>query len=88
MSEYIIDTDGYYEISIYTVERDGIPVVRCKDCKHYVEIGYAWNENNIAEYNSCLRFSDYDEDWDFMGWLKVESNNFCCWGEEKNNESI
>lgn len=74
MSEYIIDTDGYYEISIGTVERDGIPIVRCADCEYSTEEGITsecyfchldrWNTNPIE--------ASPVEPYGFCAWGKVE----------------
>lgn len=85
MSEYIIDTDGYYEISIGTVKRDGTPVVRCKDCKHFAHAGYRWDgfDENNAKHDSCVKFSNFKYEYFRMYWFEVEPYDFCAWGERK-----
>lgn len=91
MSEYIVDIpNGWYparhqasDLSQWEMVAHSNEIIRCKDCKHFAPAGYEWDEyeDNTAEHDSCIKFSDYDYEWFYMHWFKVEPNNFCCWGE-------
>ena len=50
---------------------DAVPVVRCKDCKHYDQRGYCDNEH----------WEDAE------GWSKaIDPSDFCSYGERKGGE--
>ena len=48
---------------------DAVPVVRCKDCKH-------WKFAQHINDNLCHRF-------DGDPWIPTEPNDFCSYGERK-----
>ena len=50
--------------------KDWIPVVRCKDCKH-------WRDN----HRDC---TDHEKIC-AIGWYVVGENGYCCYGEKKEN---
>ena len=49
-----------------------VPVVRCKDCKHYSKDG-----------NWCHRNSHFDDDVYSMNWNDFGDDDFCSYGERK-----
>ena len=51
---------------------DAVPVVRCKDCKHW---GTDWALGE-TEYVKCCEFGQY----------MVGANGYCVYGEVKNND--
>lgn len=55
----------------YAPTIDAVPVVRCKDCKHYDQRGYC----------------DSEHWEDAEGWSKaIEPDDFCSYGERKDGE--
>lgn len=48
---------------------DAVPVVRCKDCKHW---------SDADDYKSGARECGHAE-----GWLLTMPDGFCCYGERK-----
>ena len=54
---------------------DAVEVVRCKDCKHYMPQKKSAHWENRASY--CNRFVR----------IKVRPNDFCSYGERKNEVS-
>lgn len=48
---------------------DAVPVVRCKDCKH-------WKFAQHINDNLCHRFDENP-------WIPTEPNDFCSYGERK-----
>ena len=74
MSEYIVrmPPDMPYEIkaelNAWYVASE--PVVRCRDCKHYVH-------SELLGGDAC----DLQDDFNEYHWLNVEPDGFCAWGE-------
>lgn len=54
--------------------RWGIPVVRCRDCKHYDEIIHACDHPCVTPLRG-----DCPENWIFSCF----DTDFCCWGKRK-----
>ena len=53
---------------------DAVPVVRCKDCKHYDNSeGIQWCHLNSKFYPGG------------MDWLSYPEDGFCCYGGRKDN---
>lgn len=50
---------------------DAISVVRCKDCRYYIE----------KEYNYCCAWGDVFHHWE--GHDKIDPNGYCYMGERK-----
>ena len=61
---------SYEESADYLIENDVVPVVRCKDCKHYEKDTLSCG--NIL-YNSCYQVPNWYAD------------DFCSYGERKDN---
>ena len=53
---------------------DAVPVVRCKDCKHYMPQKKSAHWENRANY--CNRFVR----------IKVQPNDFCSYGDQKDSD--
>ena len=70
MVEFIVE---YKDEGLYTT-RAKEPVVRCKNCKHAVEI---CGTNKL----DCMHFAQWDYYCDEPGQWLVEPNGFCAWGE-------
>lgn len=49
---------------------DAVPVVRCKDCKCWME----WTNNT----GNCSRFA--------LNWIGTDADDFCSFGERKDND--
>ena len=62
---------GYEESADHLIANDVVPVVRCKDCKHY---GYEPYDNGDK---CCVRWEE---------WIFPFENDFCSCGERKDNE--
>jgi len=54
--------------------RDVVPVVRCKDCRHWCEM------QNLT--GACLRHSVIDGSW----WTGTDSTDYCSFAERKDDE--
>lgn len=52
---------------------DTEPVVRCKNCKHYVDHAWIW----LTDCSDICLF------WNSASGVKVEPDGFCAWGEAK-----
>lgn len=50
---------------------DVVPVVRCKDCKHYSCLG------------SCLLHSEIADEYSIGFDFRMDDNDFCSYGERK-----
>ena len=71
--EYIgLDACGFRMIANHLIANDVVPVVRCKDCKHYIPL-----DNECEEPHN-----HYTEE----GFREVHDNDFCSYGERKDNE--
>ena len=60
---------------------DAVPVVRCKDCKHfkyYKRTGLCVDGKTVHA-GWCIRRTRYDED------IRMLPDNFCSYGERKDN---
>ena len=57
---------------------DAVPVVRCKDCKHYKPGKY------FKDINFCHRLPYYAE----KGGLNVADDDFCSYGERRSDERL
>lgn len=55
---------------------DVVPVVRCKDCKHYRHGKY------FTDINFCQRLPYYAE----KGGLNTADNDFCSYGERRGSD--
>jgi hypothetical protein len=65
--------DAVLEIMTLAPTVDAVEVVRCKDCKHFCSF-----------YNECAEpHNHYTEE----GFREVYDNDFCSYGERKDNES-
>lgn len=53
---------------------DAVPVVRCKDCKHYF-----FSNERCALIDTRLHFYETDKAW--------TSDCYCAWGERRNDET-
>ena len=51
---------------------DAVPVVRCKDCKHYRQNPWSKEENMM-----CMCWCD---------WLATDPDDFCSYGERRSAE--
>lgn len=68
----ILHSDCRYFASTL-VKNDVVPVVRCKDCKHYQE------STQAKGFYRCKYSSTYEHD------VLVLPNDFCNYGERKND---
>ena len=76
---YLCDTNNGYvdevpadKFADYLIANDVVPVVRCKDCKHWHE------ETGFCEEHS--RFDSFGMDWNMFA-----EDDFCSYGERKDN---
>lgn len=53
---------------------DSVPVVRCKDCKNYNQNPYSEQDEKL-----CMCWSD---------WIPTEPDDFCSYGERKDDDTI
>ena len=63
--------DFFGSIADHLIANDVVPVVRCRDCKHYIPF-----DNECEEPHN-----HYTED----GFREVHDNDFCSYGERKDN---
>lgn len=71
------------ELLQYSPTVDAVPVVRCRDCASFEEIG-TYPDNEGAPFGYCHHW-DYEQG---MSPNQVDGNDFCSYGKrmEKNNE--
>ena len=55
---------------------DAVPVVRCKDCKHYK------HGKHFTDINFCQRLPYYAE----QGGLNTADDDFCSYGERRSDD--
>jgi hypothetical protein len=60
-------------VADYLLDNDVVPVVRCKDCKHWHE------ETGFCEEHS--RFDSFGMDWNMFA-----EDDFCSYGERRTDE--
>ena len=66
---------GYEESADHLIANDVVPVVRCKDCKHYDNSeGLCWCHLNSKFFPGGLDWHGFPED------------GFCSYGERKDND--
>lgn len=64
---------------------DAVPVVRCKDCKHWDEHSqYGYDSENGVYGNYCMLWTPDD---DFYA-VETPEDGFCYCGERKDDESV
>ena len=60
---------------------DAVPVVRCKDCKHYKSTLFCnFHKHRVEKIGTCTRYS--------FGWgpSMAKPGDFCSYGERKDND--
>ena len=81
---YCVDEAGW-GANFYVVDKedidnaptiDAVPVVRCKECKHYKPGKY------FKDINFCHRLPYYAE----KGGLNVSDDDFCSYGERRSDD--
>ena len=75
MSEQVIEYVTVWKNHEPTKLHWGVPIVRCRDCKHYVH-------SELLGGNACDLQDDYNE----YHWLNVKPDGFCAWGEGEMDE--
>ena len=66
----IMGNHGIGALADHLIANDVVPVVRCKDCKRFVD-----NKEAFVKYCNYA-----------CGMKTVSENDFCSYGERKNNE--
>lgn len=66
MTEYVYKREIICD-GVYSIERTGEQIVRCRDCRFYEETGNC----NWFECSSCWTLAE------------VEPDGFCAWGERR-----
>ena len=69
-----IGADYTEVVSDYLLDNDVLPVVRCKDCKHYKEFR---TKRNKQIMRLCCRMGKNDMEY------SVKPDDFCSYGERK-----
>lgn len=64
-------------------ERNAVPVVRCRDCIEFEEIGKHPTNNGGTPFGHCY-YWDYEQG---MSPNEVDGNAFCSYGERKVDEN-
>ncbi len=83
MSEYVIwiedkradvvDTDKIYKVSRPAHLQE--PIVRCRDCKHYIAPGAIHFDDGTTNLDACSIVRTY--------MVKITPDGFCAWGARK-----
>ena len=68
---------SYDQMADYLLDNDVVPVVRCKDCKHCKK--YRNRLDPMRNHQLCVRMDKYA--------FGVEEDDFCSYGERKDNDS-
>lgn len=59
---------------------DAVPVIRCKDCKHWLpHTQFGYDADNEEYHNYCNRHLPDDEFYAF----RKEAEDYCSWAERK-----
>lgn len=59
-----------------------VEVVRCKDCKHWdKETGWCTEHSSFIDERGV-----FCHPWESANWKMFEDNDFCSYGERKENE--
>ena len=82
------EPDGYShklicEVLEKTPTVDAVPVVRCRDCITFVEIGKHPTNNGGTPFGYCYHWQ-YEQG---MSPNEVDGNDFCSYGERKVDEN-
>lgn len=92
MSEYIIDPSAYLDMRKETIERDGQPLVRCRDCRFCSLVEYEeYTDRKLEEpfYNCTGKLTT---NWDYLNecvqYNPVEPDGFCAWGEHRDMPDV
>lgn len=59
---------------------DAVPVVRCRDCKHFIDM------SGTSYPSYCYKHSTFDADGEFDNAFSVGPNKYCAWGERRESE--
>ena len=63
------------EVADHLIANDVVPVVRCKDCKHYVQMPVS-----VVDYRCSIFCGCYDKPY------PTEADDFCSYGERREGE--
>ena len=69
-------------VADYLLDNDVVPVVRCKDCKHWhEETGWCVHHSHFigSEGEPC-------HPWESNDWKMFDADYFCKYGERKDND--
>ena len=82
-SPYLDTLDGKYEVAVKDLIANGVvPVVRCKECKHYhAETGWCDKHSHFVSSEGEFR-----QPWESIEWKMFEPDYFCADGERKDGE--
>ena len=63
--------------------KDEVIVVRCKDCKHWhEETGWCYHHSHFVGANG-----EACHPWESNDWKMLNADDFCSYGERKDNEA-
>ena len=68
-------------VADYLLDNNVVPVVRCKDCKHWhEETGWCYHHSHFidGEGEACHPYESSQ-------WKMLEPDDFCSYGERKDN---
>ena len=61
---------------------DAVPVVRCKDCKHWHdETGWCYHHSHFVDSKG-----GFCHPWESNDWKMLNEDDFCSYGERKDND--
>ena len=75
-SEFDTDVDVYMRIVKNASTLDYIPVVRCKDCEHFLQL----KSNTFCTKNAKTEFDINTGAQNWLGLFRVKENHFCSYG--------
>lgn len=59
---------------------DAVPVVRCRDCEHFIDM------SGTSYPSYCYKHTTFDIDGEFDNVFSVEPDKYCAWGERRDSE--
>lgn len=80
--EFDTDVDIYMRIVKHASTLDYTPVVRCKDCEHFVRL----KNNTFCTKNAKTEFDIDTGAHNWFGLFKVNENHFCSYGAKMDEE--
>lgn len=66
-------------VADYLLDNDVVPVVKCKDCKHWhEETGWCYHHSHFIKHDG-----EFCYPWESNNWKTLDADDFCSYGERR-----